>query len=188
MAILLWIFVPGFTAAGSALLICFMMRCRMDEAIARERGALAELQSALIVQRRTLESAIAHRLQRPRHGRLEARETDQSRRGQHLFVDHHDGAEEVIHRGPRLVIERSRPGPWPRRSGHWLVNMRAPANSPARIGRSPLSGGLPGWGSGPTKCGPSHGPTGTQTQPRLWRWPKAPAERVRDPPRRPPAA
>jgi hypothetical protein len=59
MAILLWILVPGFTAAGSALLICFMMRCRMDEAIARERGALAELQSALIVQRQTLESAIS---------------------------------------------------------------------------------------------------------------------------------
>jgi hypothetical protein len=58
MAILLWICVPGFTAAGAALLICFMMRCRMDEAIAHERGALAELQSALIVQRRTLESAI----------------------------------------------------------------------------------------------------------------------------------
>ena len=58
MAILLWIFVPGFTAAGSALLVCFMMRCRMDEAVARERGALAELQSALIVQRQTLESAI----------------------------------------------------------------------------------------------------------------------------------
>jgi len=30
----------------------------MDEAIARERGALVELQSALIVQRRRLESAI----------------------------------------------------------------------------------------------------------------------------------
>lgn len=58
MAILLWILLLGFTAAGSALLICFMMRCRMDEAIARERGALAELESALIVQRRTLESAI----------------------------------------------------------------------------------------------------------------------------------
>src|SRR5271165_1648566 len=58
MAILLWIFMPGFTAAGAALLICFMMRCRMDEAVARERGALAELQSALVVQRETLESAI----------------------------------------------------------------------------------------------------------------------------------
>ncbi|HLY18424.1 MAG TPA: hypothetical protein VKR61_14430 [Bryobacteraceae bacterium] len=58
MATLLWILVPGFTAAGSALLISFMMRCRMDEAIARERGALAELQSALVVQRDRLESAI----------------------------------------------------------------------------------------------------------------------------------
>jgi hypothetical protein len=59
MVILLWIFVPGFTAAGAALLICFMMRCRMDEAIANERSALAELQSALVVQRETLENAIS---------------------------------------------------------------------------------------------------------------------------------
>jgi CRISPR/Cas system CMR subunit Cmr6 (Cas7 group RAMP superfamily) len=58
MATLLWILVPGFTAAGSALLICFMMRCRMDEAIAREKGALKELQSALVVQRQMLEGAI----------------------------------------------------------------------------------------------------------------------------------
>jgi len=59
MQILLWIFVPGFTATGAALLICFMMRCRMEEAVARERGALAELQSALVVQRETLENAIS---------------------------------------------------------------------------------------------------------------------------------
>ena len=59
MVILLWIFVLGFTAPGAWLSICFMMRCRMDEAIARERGALAELQSALVVQRQTLESAIS---------------------------------------------------------------------------------------------------------------------------------
>jgi hypothetical protein len=58
MATLLWILMPGFTAAGAALLICFMMRCRIDEAIALERGALAELQSALIVQRQRLQSAI----------------------------------------------------------------------------------------------------------------------------------
>lgn len=59
MATLLWILMPAFTAAGAALLICFMMRCRMDEAIALERGALAELQSALIVQRQRLQSAIS---------------------------------------------------------------------------------------------------------------------------------
>ena len=58
METILWILVPGFTAAGSALLICFMMRCRMDEAVAHERSALAELQSALVVQRDRLESAI----------------------------------------------------------------------------------------------------------------------------------
>jgi hypothetical protein len=58
MAILLWIFVPGFTATGAALLICFMMHCRTEEAVAQERGALAELQSALLVQRDRLESAI----------------------------------------------------------------------------------------------------------------------------------
>jgi len=60
MAILLWILLLGFTAAGSALLICFMMGSRMDEAVARERGALVELQSALIVQRKRLESAISN--------------------------------------------------------------------------------------------------------------------------------
>jgi len=59
MVILLWDLMPAFTAAGAALLICFMMRCRMDEAIARERGALKELQSALIAQRQLLESAIS---------------------------------------------------------------------------------------------------------------------------------
>lgn len=59
MAILLWVLMPAFTAAGSALLICFMMHCRMDEAVAHERGALKELQSALIVQRQTLENAIS---------------------------------------------------------------------------------------------------------------------------------
>jgi len=59
VAILFWTLMLGFTAGGSALLICFMMRCRTDEAIARERGGLAELQSALIVQRQKLESAIS---------------------------------------------------------------------------------------------------------------------------------
>ena len=58
MEILLWILIPGFTASAAALLICFMMRCRIDEAVANERGALAELQSALARQRETMESAI----------------------------------------------------------------------------------------------------------------------------------
>jgi len=58
MGILLWIFALGLTGGGAALLICFMMRCRMDEAIANERGALAQVQSALITQREKLATAI----------------------------------------------------------------------------------------------------------------------------------
>lgn len=58
MATLLWMSLLAITAAGGALLICFMMRWRTDEAIARERGALAELHSALLVQRDTLGNAI----------------------------------------------------------------------------------------------------------------------------------
>jgi hypothetical protein len=58
MAILLWIGLPVLSATGAALLVCFMMRCRMEECVARERSALAELQSALVVQRDTLEGAI----------------------------------------------------------------------------------------------------------------------------------
>jgi len=58
MAILTWIFVLVFAAGGAALLIWFMMRCRIVEAVARERGALAEMQSALVVQRETLQGAI----------------------------------------------------------------------------------------------------------------------------------
>jgi len=58
MGILLWIFALGLTGGGAALLICFMMRCRMDEAIANERGALAQVQSALVTQREKLATAI----------------------------------------------------------------------------------------------------------------------------------
>ncbi|HTQ58104.1 MAG TPA: hypothetical protein VMI94_26750 [Bryobacteraceae bacterium] len=58
MATLLLFILPLVTAAGSAYLVWFMMRCRMEEAVARERSGLAELQSALVVQRETLESAI----------------------------------------------------------------------------------------------------------------------------------
>jgi len=59
MAILLWILVLGGLAGGSAWLICFMMRCSIDEAVARERGALVELRSALAVQRKRLRRAIS---------------------------------------------------------------------------------------------------------------------------------
>ena len=59
MVTLLWILVLGVLAAGSAWLVSFMMRCTMEEAVARERGALVELRSALAVQRKRLKRAIS---------------------------------------------------------------------------------------------------------------------------------
>ena len=58
MLTFLWIIGPGFVAVGAALLICFMMRCRMEEAIAQERAALAQLGSRLAAQRQSLEKTI----------------------------------------------------------------------------------------------------------------------------------
>jgi hypothetical protein len=59
MAILLWVLVLALLAAGSAWLICYMMRCTMEEAVAKERGALVELRAALKVQKKRLERAIS---------------------------------------------------------------------------------------------------------------------------------
>lgn len=58
MATLLWIIGPGLVAAGAALLICFMMWCRTEEAVAQERSALAQLRSALAAQRQSLERSV----------------------------------------------------------------------------------------------------------------------------------
>ena len=43
----LWMFLPVFIAAGSALLSFFIMQAKMDVAIARERETLAEARSAI---------------------------------------------------------------------------------------------------------------------------------------------
>jgi hypothetical protein len=59
MAIVLWVIVHGLSAAGAALLTGFIMRCRMDEVVAREKGALAELRSALAMQRQTFDDALS---------------------------------------------------------------------------------------------------------------------------------
>lgn len=58
MITLLWILVPVLAAAGSALLVGYMVRCRAEEVISKERGAIAQLRSSLMVQRQTLERAI----------------------------------------------------------------------------------------------------------------------------------
>ena len=44
---ILWMFLPVFTAAGSALLAFFIMQARMEVAIAKERETLADAKAAI---------------------------------------------------------------------------------------------------------------------------------------------
>ncbi len=47
MDAMLWMFLPLFTAAGSALLSFYIMQARMEVALAKEREALVEARSSL---------------------------------------------------------------------------------------------------------------------------------------------
>jgi hypothetical protein len=66
MVILLWILALGLTAGGAALLIGFMMRCRINEAISAEQTAILQVIGALEIHKRTFERAI-------RDARIEAK-------------------------------------------------------------------------------------------------------------------
>jgi len=54
----LWLSLPLFVSAGSALLCYFIMQSRMDAAIAKEREVLAEVQAKLRSQQGTMEDRI----------------------------------------------------------------------------------------------------------------------------------
>jgi hypothetical protein len=47
MDAMLWMFLPVFTATGSALLAFFIMQARMEVAVAKEREALAEANAVI---------------------------------------------------------------------------------------------------------------------------------------------
>jgi len=47
MDAILWMFLPVFTATGSALLAFFIMQARMEVAVAKEREALAEANAVI---------------------------------------------------------------------------------------------------------------------------------------------
>src|ERR1700680_391826 len=55
---LLWILLPLFIAAGSALLSYYIMQARMDVAIARERETLAETRAEVRTQKNTMEERV----------------------------------------------------------------------------------------------------------------------------------
>ncbi|MBZ5608537.1 MAG: hypothetical protein LAP38_09780 [Acidobacteriia bacterium] len=55
---LLWILLPLFIAAGSALLSYYVMQARMEVAIAKEREVLAEARAEIRTQKSTMEERV----------------------------------------------------------------------------------------------------------------------------------
>jgi len=58
MAALLWILLPLFVAAGSALLSFYIMQARLEVAVAKEREAIAEANATLKSQERLSEEKV----------------------------------------------------------------------------------------------------------------------------------
>lgn len=58
MESLIWVLLPVFVAAGSALLSFYIMQARLEVAVAHERGLLAEAQANLTAQQRVMEERI----------------------------------------------------------------------------------------------------------------------------------
>jgi hypothetical protein len=54
----LWMFLPVFVAAGSALLSFYIMQSRMEVALARERASLAEAHAIISTHKSTLEDRV----------------------------------------------------------------------------------------------------------------------------------
>lgn len=58
MDAMLWLFLPLFVAAGSALLAFFIMQSKLEVAIARERESMAEARAVIATHARTMEETI----------------------------------------------------------------------------------------------------------------------------------
>lgn len=67
----LWLSLPLFVSAGSALLCYFIMQSRMDAALAKEREVLAEVQARLRSQQGTMEDRIRAATEETRRKALE---------------------------------------------------------------------------------------------------------------------
>jgi hypothetical protein len=58
MDALLWIFLPVFVAAGSALLAFYIMQARLEVAVAKERESLAEARAVINTHKVTVEERV----------------------------------------------------------------------------------------------------------------------------------
>ena len=58
MDALIWMFLPVFVAAGSALLAFYVMQARMEVAVAKEREQLAQVRATLHSQQQVMEDRV----------------------------------------------------------------------------------------------------------------------------------
>ena len=58
MDAMLWMFLPVFTAGGSALLAFFIMQARLEVAVAKEREALAEAEATIKSNQKLMEESV----------------------------------------------------------------------------------------------------------------------------------
>ena len=58
MDAILWLFLPVFTAAGSALLAFFIMQARLEVAVAQERETLAEARATIKSNEKLMEQKV----------------------------------------------------------------------------------------------------------------------------------
>ena len=58
MDAMLWMFLPLFVAAGSALLSFFIMQSKLEVAVSRERETLAEARAVIMTHARSMEETI----------------------------------------------------------------------------------------------------------------------------------
>jgi len=71
MDAMLWMMLPMFTAAGSALLAFYIMQARLEVALAKEREALVEARTILSTREKETESRIKATLEETRRRSLD---------------------------------------------------------------------------------------------------------------------
>lgn len=69
--LLVWLLLPCFAAAGSALLAAIVMQARMDTALARQKESLVEARAFLAMQQKAMEARILAAAEEARRKALE---------------------------------------------------------------------------------------------------------------------
>lgn len=71
MDAMLWLFMPLFVAAGSALMAYFIMQAKLEVSVAREREAMAEARATIATHAKTIEETIKSTEERARRQALD---------------------------------------------------------------------------------------------------------------------